>query len=409
MKRELTIFLFLFCFLLTGQLLSQEQSQKDQRSRVRTYSSPQEIVNMDSTTRMDQALQALGEMSKKFAGKSIVDLEKRTNNIGVEIVNQQWRDALETILEHNALWYREDPQYLIIMTADMVEALEGTKTIKEKKPTLDSREVLVTTSFVSLDLSKASNMGVNWSFSNVKGNDTVGGSSILGLDKSAFDFNYGRAFKGGSLSALLQFYQSDGIADIIASPRLSITSGDSGMAQVGEDISVLTRDIGQGGTISLSVKPVQTGTIVRIKPEIIREDTISFIWVELNIERSFAVTTGDLPVINRNQTHTRLLLIDGEEAFISGLYYNETDITRAGIPFLKDLPPWVLGLRYIFGSDAVTTDKKELAIIIRAEILPSLRERAAQRGKAQPMVLDKIRKGFDDDIERIMPKRDKDK
>jgi type IV pilus assembly protein PilQ len=130
---------------------------------------------------------------------------------------------------------------------------------------------------------------------------------------------------------------------------------------------------------------------------------MEFIWIDLFVERSFAITTGELPIIDRNKTQTKLLLVDGEEAFISGLYYNEENVTRTGIPFLKDLPPYVLGLRYLFGSDQTSIKKRELAILIKAEILPSLRDRRMKRG-SQPSVLEKMRQGFEKDLERIKPK-----
>ncbi|TAK66239.1 MAG: hypothetical protein EPO24_01720 [Bacteroidetes bacterium] len=405
MNTQRTIFILLFLSLFSVLLVFSQQD----RGRVRGYSSQQEIVNMDSTTRMDQALLALSEMSKKFAGKAIIDLEKRTNPIGIDVINQHWRDALEMILTQNAMWYREDPDYLLVMTAEMARSLEGAQAPTVRKPTLESREVLITTTFISIDLTKSTNLGVDWSLNYTKDNDTLGFDMFGSVAKSAFDVNYGRSFKRGSFSSLLQFYSQNGIADVIASPRLSITSGDSGIAQVGQDISVPRRDVSGGGNLSVSVQQIPTGTIVRVKPEIIHEDTIDFIWVDLEIERSFVVTTGELPIIDRNKTRTKLLLIDGEEAFLSGLYYNQTSIIRTGIPYLKDLPPWVLGLRYIFGSDETTINKRELAILIKVEILPSLRERSAKKGVSPENLLEKMRKGFDKDVQRLTPKREEEK
>ena len=82
--------------------------------------------------------------------------------------------------------------------------------------------------------------------------------------------------------------------------------------------------------------------------------------------------------------------------FISGLYFNSESSTRTGIPILKDLPPWFFGLRYIFGSDERRTIRNELAILLRADILPTLKERAAKRSKEN--VLEIQRKKFEDDL-----------
>ncbi len=65
----------------------------------------------------------------------------------------------------------------------------------------------------------------------------------------------------------------------------------------------------------------------------------------------------------------KLLLVD--------YYENDETKIRNGVPFLKDLPWWVFGLRYIFGSDDIITTKKELVISIKAELLPTLKERLA--------------------------------
>ncbi len=57
------------------------------------------------------------------------------------------------------------------------------------------------------------------------------------------------------------------------------------------------------------------------------------------------------------------------------MFINEQNIVRNGIPFLKDLPWWVLGIRYLTGSDQTVDRKKEVVIVIKAELLPTLEER----------------------------------
>ena len=78
---------------------------------------------------------------------------------------------------------------------------------------------------------------------------------------------------------------------------------------------------------------------------------------------------------------TNLLLLDGEETIIGGLYSTEPKTTRQGVPFLKDLPWYVLGLRYLFGYEKTEDIKKEVVILLKAELVPTLQERIAQRSK----------------------------
>ena len=51
------------------------------------------------------------------------------------------------------------------------------------------------------------------------------------------------------------------------------------------------------------------------------------------------------------------------------------------MPFLKDLPWYVFGLRYIFGFNSDNLVKKELVILIKAELVPTLQERITQKTK----------------------------
>src|ERR1043165_6709635 len=121
--KNISIVLFLLCCILpTSQVLTQS---RENRLRTKGYANPQEIVSLDSTMRMDQALLVIGELSKQFAGKIIIDLEKRKTPIGVYIVNQHWRDALDMILSRAGLTYVEEPEFIRIMAAGA--AVEGQK------------------------------------------------------------------------------------------------------------------------------------------------------------------------------------------------------------------------------------------------------------------------------------------
>ena len=83
--------------------------------------------------------------------------------------------------------------------------------------------------------------------------------------------------------------------------------------------------------------------------------------------------------ILKTQARTEVLLLDGEETILGGLYSHETDNDREGIPFLKDLPWWFFGLRYVFGYERKIVIKKELLVLIRADLLPSLADRYEAR------------------------------
>jgi type IV pilus assembly protein PilQ len=78
-------------------------------------------------------------------------------------------------------------------------------------------------------------------------------------------------------------------------------------------------------------------------------------------------------------------MLNGEETVLGGLFVNDESKIRTGIPILKDLPWWVFGLRYIFGSEETVLRKRELVILIKAELLPTLKERLAETPSNTPL------------------------
>ena len=164
--------LLLFCTILLVQGASAQT--RDARLRTKGYVSPQEIVSLDSTTRIDQAFLVINELSKQFAGKIVVDLEKRKGPIGVYIVNQHWRDALDMILARNGLAASEEPDYIRIMAAGSAPSINVNlpgQEAKEPPPTLDSRDVKISAVFFSTNVDKLQNYGISWDFFRSKGKE----------------------------------------------------------------------------------------------------------------------------------------------------------------------------------------------------------------------------------------------
>jgi type IV pilus assembly protein PilQ len=116
---------------------------------------------------------------------------------------------------------------------------------------------------------------------------------------------------------------------------------------------------------------------------------MEFIDLQYKIEKSTFTSSTVTTVINRNMASGSMTLLNGEEGYVGGMYSNDEEITREGVPLLKDLPWWVFGLRYIFGYDSKQVTKRELLVLIKAEILPSLEERAAKQSALKNLIRDK--------------------
>jgi hypothetical protein len=393
------VFLSVLCLSVTGDLFAQGTAGR----RVPEFSSRQEYVSLDSTMPFDRAVAALSEISKRFSGKIIIDPQERASAIGVSIKGLHWRDALDLIGEANFLRVIEKTDYI-----ELRSVREGAKVPPGGGgPTkvvvgADTREVLISTIFFALDVTKAESYGIDWSFSFFRGKDSVTGVFNPGGEAGALKVDYSRPYQYGNLASTLRLFSQKGLGQVISSPRIIVRSMEKGRVQVGRDISIIERQFTAAGATE-AVRQISTGTIVEVTPEVIREGDIEFVSLDLNVDRSSSAG-GAAPTIDKNQTTTKLLLLDGEEVFISGLYTTEEKTTRTGIPILKDLPWWFLGLRYIFGTEEKTVTTQELVILLKADILPTLKDRVGRREREN--VLERMRKKFEQDVERLKTKQE---
>ncbi|RKY89669.1 hypothetical protein DRQ09_00925 [candidate division KSB1 bacterium] len=376
--RYFTIFLIVFLF---NNGYSQERIPSE-------YVSPEGKISLDSRTPFNIAIQALSEVSGRLEGKLIIDPMKRTSPINVNIENLEWRKALELITIVNNLRYEEYSNYILIIS-------EERKKKKEESPeeiyTSSSREVKISAVFFDADRKKMRERGINWNFFKMKGDisssfqqNVVGGA----LPEDIFNFQVSKATGKMEISTLLKMFETENIGKIIATPQITVLDGKEGKVQVGQDFSIKQRDFAGNVTDNF----VSSGIILTVTPTVIKEDDFEFVHLNVKAEKS-SVTPGAIStVVNKIMAKTSLLLSSGEETAIAGLYSTENSIERKGIPGLKDLPWWVLGIRYLTGYNSKSTSEKELVISLKAEILPDVHSRAFRKsGFERDVIKEKLK------------------
>jgi hypothetical protein len=373
-RTKLPLFLLFLCiFFPSVTSLSQTQAEKERLQK--NYIPPEQIVSMSFATPFDRAISIFNELSKKFLGKLVIDPEKRTTPIGVDIESMHWKDAFERILRYNNLWYEETADYFRVVS--QVKGGEGKAIEKEEKPKLSDREVEISAVFYSVDAAKVRESGINWSI--FRGNNVnvqINQNAADQVQSNIFQVNADPRFNFDmDIHALLKLFDSRSLGEVIARPQITVRSGKEGEINVGDQFPVNTKDF--AGNIITQL--MNAGTIIKVTPTVITENEKTFIHLTLNVERS-SVTTSTLGFDKAITTaSTDALLLDGEETVIGGLYTNEERELREGVPILKDLPWWFLGLRYVFGHDQTTLTRKDLIILIKAELLPPLTERTVKR------------------------------
>jgi type IV pilus assembly protein PilQ len=216
---------------------------------------------------------------------------------------------------------------------------------------------------------------------------TAGGASQQQQSPPDFQTNFQSEYTMGEFEGtsegIFKFFEEENLGEIIARPSITVRDGNVGKIQIGQDISIKQRDFA-GNVIDVFVP---TGTILDITPYIYEEDGVDYILLKIKAERSTAPVVTELSTtINKTNATTEVLMLDGEKTAIGGLFVNAETSVRRGIPFLKDLPWWFFGLRYIFGYDEVEITKNETIIILEAKILPTLKERMAERKEGKDVL-----------------------
>ena len=215
--------------------------------------------------------------------------------------------------------------------------------------------------------------------STITGTSTTSGTSTTQIGSRLTDEALSAAINptgniGVNINAAIAMFESDQLGEVIARPQITVRSGSVQTIQIGQDFSVLEKDF-SGNTVQ---RFYPTGTILTVRPKIYKVGDMEFIDVQYKVEKSTFTTGTTTSIINKTQASGSLTLLNGEEGYIGGMYSNEENIVRSGVPLLKDLPWWFFGLRYLFGYDSKEVIKRELLVLIKAEILPSLEERAAK-------------------------------
>jgi len=355
---------------LTASIASAQQTRPTPGGPVRV---PQDLITISSDTPFDQAL----VMIQQASGLVIVDPAGRRDPIGVDVDRQPWRLALDMIANAHSLQISRGPGYYMLVPRPE-SARPGVPAEAPKRPEVnaDTREVNIATVFFEADRQTLRELGINWSTlraGRVDVDASTRAADLLSAPLLSVQAT-GHLSRNLSVDALLRALESRSVGEVIANPQVKVIGGKQGRVQVGQDFTVFTRDFAGNAITDV----ISTGTILDVTPTIIVEDSVEFVHLAVDAERS-TLLDPVRQVVNKTRASTSALLYDGEETAIAGLYVNEVRRSRSGVPLLKDLPGWFFGLRYLFGFDRREISKRELVVLLKVNVVPSIRRRATER------------------------------
>lgn len=390
----ITVVFFSISFTMYGQ-------QEIEKKLSGEYN-PLELVSITQYASFDQAIKMLSAVSELLTGKSIVSTVSSSSPIGVEIRKMPYMDALKLIVNKMDLTYEEKEGSIVIKHKEEKKEEED-KLNQDTYADISEREVRISAVFFEADIQNSKDMGIDWSWLLSHDGANIGSELRTQFEASqqttqqqgqppVFNTTTTTNFKvnkwwQGDATATFRFLQSQNLGEIIASPSITVRDRQKGRIQIGSDFSIKQKDF-SGNIID---KFYSAGSIINVTPYVYNKDSIDYILLKLEVERSSFFPSELTTEVKKTAASSDVLLLDGEETIIGGLYTNEQTTVRTGIPFLKDLPWWFFGIRYLTGSDQTTLTKKEIIIVLQAKLLPTLEQRFASEEKKTNLIKEKIK------------------
>ncbi|MEA2095930.1 MAG: type II and III secretion system protein [Candidatus Cloacimonadota bacterium] len=364
--KKLINFLILLCFVLT--LFGQEQN-------IKTIPE-EELITISRETNFAAAIKAIEYLSLDFAGKNILNTSNFNNPIGIPIKGLQWKDALNLIIRFHNLTLEERPATFVIKDIEVIIDESGQEIGVEGKVTASTKQVRISAIFFKADKMLIHEVGIDWT--TLIGGEvdaTVSLNTTSNLSSDILSASLQRNLQTGNvtidLNTLLKIIEANQRGTIIARPSITVVSKKKGFIQVGQDFSVKTLD--QAG--NTTEKFFETGIIMEVTPEVLVEDDREAIYLSVEVEKSSALPGDITTIIDKSKSITEVLLFDGEETVIGGLFDKEIKTDRGGIPILKDLPWWFFGLKYLFGYETKSMTTREMIVVLKAEIIDNIDDR----------------------------------
>jgi general secretion pathway protein D len=171
-----------------------------------------------------------------------------------------------------------------------------------------------------------------------------------------------------TLAALAHFLETNAGGNVLSTPNLIALDNEEAKIVVGQNIPLVTGSYTNSTTTSSgTVNPFQTverqdvGITLRIKSQIGENGTVRMTIYEENS----SVSGTNSQVTNKTSVETFVTVDDGSMIALGGLIKDEYTDTKSGVPLLQDLP-WIGGL---FRSSERTRTKSNLMLFLRPIVI----------------------------------------
>ncbi|HLK12645.1 MAG TPA: pilus assembly protein N-terminal domain-containing protein [Candidatus Binatia bacterium] len=165
------------------------------------------------------------------------------------------------------------------------------------------------------------------------------------------------------ITGFIQALQVEGLATVLAQPKLVAMSGQNAVFQVGGEIPIR---IVSGFAADVEYKPF--GTLVNFVPRVADDGAITLTVTPEVSQPDFTNQVEGVPTFRTRRASTSARLHDGQTLVIGGLLENDRQETVSGVPYLQDIP-W---LGYVFRKTSYTNNLTELLVVVTPRLVKPL-------------------------------------
>ena len=213
-------------------------------------------------------------------------------------------------------------------------------------------------------------------------NDTRAGTGIFRSD-NVFDqagnivlpseTGFGTFLSSFGTTDFLAFLEAEatrGNARILAEPNLLTANRDSANFLVGGEFPIpVVQGGGSEGDGRVSIEYREFGVMLGFAPEIL-DDSLVKLRVRpevssLDYANAVLLSGFRIPALRTRRVESTVDVRAGQSVILSGLFNNEREQVRTGIPFLSDIP--ILGM--LFSSSRWQNNETELVVIVTPHII----------------------------------------
>ena len=323
-----------------------------------------------------------------------------------------WRDVKESLISLLAISKGSSVTLnpgagVIVVRGTPAELRQVADYLKAVQITIE-RQVMLEAKIVEVQLSEATQTGVNWSlFGGIKsgGNKygTVGiapGTTLAntgGMGNSSATIApgagviaeqlgkgfYGLAVQGANFAALLSFLETQGNVQVLSSPRIATINNQKAVLKVGTDELFLTNVTnnststasGTTNSPSLTLQPFFSGISLDVTPQIDDKGVVMLhvhpsISVVSEKQKTFdlggsQVLRLPLATSSINETDSIVRVLDGQIVAIGGLMQASGSRDTSGLPGVSDVP--LVGNAFKYKQTA--SYKREIVILIKPTVI----------------------------------------